>query len=151
MVRVVLWVLDGHVLEQSVIYSEDVIRPVPDLLFILPHSPCTPILQPQLKTWVKVQAHVLYTCRRELICNGLTPWCAFRLCKIDIKVTGYQEIGSVRSSLDSCRDILYGWCFARGNIELHNIPPPLPCHQLKYDDVWAVGVELFDRNSSTSH
>ena len=59
MVRVVLWVLEVHVLEQSTISSDDVIRTGPDLLYIPPHDPHAPILQLRLTSWEEVQDYVL--------------------------------------------------------------------------------------------
>ena len=59
MVRFVLWVPDGHVLEHSVIYYEDAIRTRPDLSTIPPRDPCLPTLQPHITPWEEVHAHVL--------------------------------------------------------------------------------------------
>ena len=93
--QVVSWVPDRHVLEQSTICSKDEIRPGPDLLSIPPNAPYVPILQPRLTLWDEVQAHVLYPRRRKLAHNGITPWCAFLLCKIGIEVAGQQDIGPI--------------------------------------------------------
>ena len=58
MVRVVSRIPDGHVLEQSVICSNGVIRLVLDLLSTPSHSPRAPILKPCLMPLEEVHAHV---------------------------------------------------------------------------------------------
>ena len=58
MVRIVLQVLDGHVLEQSAIWSKDLIRPGTELFPIRTHDPRAPFLQPQITPWEEVPPYV---------------------------------------------------------------------------------------------
>ena len=51
MVRVVLHVPGGHILEQYVICSKDLIRLGMDLSSVLLHTPCATILKPRLTLW----------------------------------------------------------------------------------------------------
>ena len=145
MFQVVLWVPDGHVLEQSAICSENVIRPEPDLFSIPPHDPCADILQPRLMPWEEVQAHALQPHCRKLVRNGLTPWCALRIYEIGIEVACHQDIGPARLIPDDIINVLYGQRIAGENIAPHNMPPPPPCHHMKADEILDVEVELFDR------
>ena len=78
MVQVVSHVLDGHVLEQSVICSMDVVRLVPDLLSVPLNSTCAPILQPRLTLWEGLQTHVHQSCHQNLVRTVLCLRCAFR-------------------------------------------------------------------------
>ena len=106
-VRVVSWVLDGHVLEKSEICSEDLICPGLEFSSMPPHAPCAPILKPWLTPWEEVKAHVFYTRHRELVCNELNPCCAFWLPDIIIEVVCHQDISPVRSIPNGRSDILY--------------------------------------------
>ena len=54
MVLVVSHFLDVHVLEQSVICSNNVVRLELDLSSILLHAPCSRILQPLITLWEEV-------------------------------------------------------------------------------------------------
>ena len=67
-----------------------------------------------------------------------------RSARFGIEVAGHQDIVPVRSNYDGHIDVLYSRGIAGGNIAPHNMPPPFPSHQLKYDDVRAVEEELFD-------
>ena len=91
-----------------------------------------------------MQSHVLYPRRRELVRNGLTLWCAFRLRDICIEFSVHQDLSPVRSIPDGCNDVLYGQGVSGGNIAPHDMPPPPPRYQLKSDDVQAVEAELLD-------
>ena len=134
-VRAVSWVLDSHVLEQSVICSEDIIRLGPDLSTIPPHAPCAPILQPRFTPWEDVQARVLYPRRCELVCDGFNPCCAFWIREISIEFVGYQDLGPVRLIHDGRSDVLYVWGVSGVDIASHDMPLPPPHYQLKSDDV----------------
>ena len=108
MVQVVSRVLDGHVLEQSAIFSKDVVRPGPDLSSVPLHSPRAPILQTLLTPWEEVQTHIHQPCFRDLVRNGLYPQCAFRLRQVGIEISGHQKLGPVRLIPDGHSDVLYG-------------------------------------------
>ena len=79
MVRVMSRVPDGHVLEESAIFSVDVIRLVSDLLFIPSNYSRATILQPHLRLWEEVQAHVHYPRRHELVRDGITSQWTFQI------------------------------------------------------------------------
>ena len=96
MVQVLLHVPDGHVLEQSVICSKDVVHPGTDLSSVPLNSPCTTNLQLRLMTWEEVQSHVYQTCRRELVRNSHHPWCDFWIHQVGIEIADQQELGPVR-------------------------------------------------------
>ena len=107
MVRVVLHVPDGHVLEKSAVYSKDVVHLGPDLSSVLLHYPRAPILQPRLMPWEEVKTHVRQPCRRKLVLNGLCPRCVFRIRQVGIDIPGHQELGPVRLIPDGRSNVLY--------------------------------------------
>ena len=121
MVRVVLHVPGGHVLEKSAIFSKDVVRPGPDLLSAPLHYPRALILQPWLTPWEEVQTHVHQYRWREIVRNGLHPRCDFWIRQVGIDIDGHQELVRVRSIPDGHSDILYGRGVARGNITPRDI------------------------------
>ena len=145
MVQVVSWVPDDHALEQSGIFSKDVVRPRPDLSSMPPHAPFATILQPRITLWEEVPVHVFYPRCLNLVRYGLALGYAFWLRNICIEVKCHQELGPVRSIPDGSSDILYGRGVSGGDISPYDMPPPPPCHQLKSDDIQAVEVDLFDR------
>ena len=107
MVCVVSRVLDGHVLEQSVIYFKDVICPVLDLFYIPLYAPHAPILKPRLTPWEEVQAQVYHPCCHNIVRDCLTLWCAFWIQNIGIEFADHQNISPVRSSPDGHSEFLY--------------------------------------------
>ena len=107
MVRVVLRVMDIHVLEQYEIFTNDVVYPGLDLSYVPLYSPRASILQLRLKPWEEVKTHVHQPRRRELVCNGLQPRCAFRLHQVAIEISGHQELAPLRLIPDGRNDVLY--------------------------------------------
>ena len=97
MVQVVSRVPDGHVLEQYAICSKDVIRPGPELSYVLLYPPFAYVIQPHLATREEVQTHVHHTRRHEFVHDGFCLWCNFRLCQVGIEISGHQEINPKRS------------------------------------------------------
>ena len=87
MVLLVLCVPDSHLLEQSEIFSKDVVRPGLDLLSVLLYSPRVLIIQPRLTPWEEVQTHFQEPLRRELVHNGLRLQCDLCILQVGIEIS----------------------------------------------------------------
>ena len=84
MVRVVPWVLDGHVMKYPVVGSQYVVRTGPHYP-PLPHNrPCPPILTPHPTSWEEVPRKILYPYRRYFRHNLLIPYQS--VCSLQINV-----------------------------------------------------------------
>ena len=108
MVRVVSRVMDGHVLENFVICSNDVVCLGLGLSSVPLNSPCGPVFQPRLLVWEEVQTYIHQTRHRYFVRNGLRQWCAFQLRQVGIDIASHHDLGPVRSIPDGRSGILYG-------------------------------------------
>ena len=121
-VCVVMCVLDCHVLDQTMVYAQDVVGMGVHLLSPAEHAPHITVLQPGLSPWGEVPTHNLKTCCGHVCCDILVPRSSLWRCQFAVDITGHQQRGLAEMLDDGCNNAIYGQGNVSGQIAPQHIP-----------------------------
>ena len=137
MVRVVPWVLYGHVLEDLMVGPHNVVRPGPHYPLLPPCYPLPPIPTPRPSSWEEISRQILQACRRHRRRDLLVLYPATLLPKVHVQVPRNNQLRHPRFLSHRRLHISDSRPVARHNVAYHDVPAPIPFRQLARDDVRA--------------
>ena len=135
MIGVVPWVLDGHVLEDTTIGPQNVVRPVPHYPPLPPRFPRSLIPTTRPLSWEEISLQILQACLCHRRRDTLVLSSATLLPKVHIQVPRNNQLRPPRFLCYLHLHVSDGFSVARRQVTSRNVPAPLPRHQLAHNDV----------------
>ena len=90
---------------------------------------------------LNVRQHIFLSCRHQKRRNLLLYLNYLRLRLVCVEISHHQKFQSLGALSERCDDALYPRGVARGEVTSNDVPPSLPCNQLKADEF---GSKLLD-------